>query len=188
MTMDMNWHNPPAQWSEENGITRIKTLGATDFWRHTHYGFVRDSGHFHYRDVSGDFSASVCVRGKYQTKYDQAGIMLRLDACRWIKAGIEVAEDRLNFCVVVTNEWSDWSLIPLSAITDDAEVSIHITRIGRTVTVRYCLNGGSARLARVAAFPYEETANIGIMCCSPEREGFEAEFREFDVGSPASPH
>lgn len=183
----MNWLNPPAVWSEASGITRIETLQGTDFWRHTHYGFVRESGHFRYREIRGDFSASVSVKAKYQVKYDQAGLMLRLNSSRWIKAGIEIANDQLNFCVVVTNDWSDWSLVPLTDATHDVDVAIHILRIARTVTVRYRLNGGDLRLARVAAFTCEEVTEVGIMCCSPERGGFQAEFRNFDVGAPIQP-
>ena len=62
----------------------------TDFWRETHYGFIRDDGHF--RDVAaeGDFTADVAFRGDYRELYDQAGLMLRLDERNWIKAGHRV--------------------------------------------------------------------------------------------------
>lgn len=184
--MNMKWHNPPAVWSEAGGITRVETLAGSDFWRHTHYGFVRDSGHFRYRDVEGDFSASVRVKGNYQAKYDQAGIMLRYDSSRWIKAGMEIANDQLNFCVVVTNDRSDWSLIPLPGAARHVELVIHVSRIGQTVTVRYGLDGGAMNLARVAAFPAEAVSQVGIMCCSPERAGFQAEFSEVDVERQAT--
>jgi len=179
--MNMRWFNPPSEWSEENGITRVKTLGGTDFWRHTYYGFVRDSGHFRYREVEGDFLACVRVTANYLVKYDQAGVMLRYDSSRWIKAGIEVANDQLNLCVVVTNDRSDWSLIPLPDVPRRAELVIHISRIGQTVTVRYGLNGSDMHLARVAAFTDEAVLQVGVMCCSPERAGFEAEFEELVV-------
>ena len=51
--------------------------GGTDFWRKTHYGFIRDNGHFGYVAVQGDFSAEVKVMGGYRDLYDQAGLMLR---------------------------------------------------------------------------------------------------------------
>jgi regulation of enolase protein 1 (concanavalin A-like superfamily) len=188
MTMEMQWHNPPDEWSEADGVTRITTNGATDFWRHTHYGFVRDTGHFRYREVRGDFSAEISVKGKYKTLYDQAGLMLRHDSGRWLKAGIEFTDDLMHFCVVVTNQWSDWSLIPLPDAPHDVDLGIHLLRIGQTISIRYRLNQGPSRVARIAAFPYEDTTQIGMMCCSPERGGFEAEFRSFQVGAAvASP-
>ena len=178
----MQWFNPPDAWSELDGVTRVTTNAATDFWRHTHYGFVRDTGHFRFAQANGDFSAEVQVRGAYTTLYDQAGLMLRNDARHWIKAGVEFADELMHFCVVVTNVRSDWSLIPLPDARQDLDLGIQLLRIGRTVSVRYRLNGGQAQLARIADFPYLETTRIGMMCCSPERAGFEAEFRGFRIG------
>jgi uncharacterized protein len=187
VTTDMFWFNPPDQWSEAEGITRVKTSAGTDYWRHTHYGFVRDSGHFRYREVLGDFSAEVRVRGGYTTLYDQAGLMLRHDSGRWIKAGLEFTDNLMHFCVVVTNQWSDWSLIPLPEMQHDAEIGIHLVRVGQTIAIRYRIGQGIWKVARVAAFPYEDKTAIGMMCCSPERAGFEAEFRDFVVGGPVAP-
>jgi regulation of enolase protein 1 (concanavalin A-like superfamily) len=183
----MLWHNPPEIWSETEDVTRITTNGSTDYWRHTHYGFVRDTGHFRYREVRGDFSAELEVRATYTTLYDQAGLMLRHDSDHWIKAGLEFTGKLLHFCVVVTNEWSDWSLIPLTDAPEDVDLYVCMVRIGRTISVQYRVNRGDTRLARVAAFPYVDTTQIGMMCCSPERAGFVAAFRSFKVGPPVAP-
>jgi regulation of enolase protein 1 (concanavalin A-like superfamily) len=123
------------------------------------------------------------VPGKYKTLYDQAGLMLRHDSGHWVKAGIEFTDDLMHFCVVVTNQWSDWSLIPLPDAPHDVDLGIHLLRIGQTISIRYRLNQGPSRVARIAAFPYEDITQIGMMCCSPERGGFEAEFRSFQVGA-----
>jgi regulation of enolase protein 1 (concanavalin A-like superfamily) len=56
-----------------------------------------------------------------------------------------------------------------------------------TISVRYRLNQDQSQVARVAAFPYEDITQIGMMCCSPERAGFEAEFRNFKVGAAVAP-
>ena len=160
MTIEMKWHNPPESWSEDNGLTRMTTQGATDFCKHTHYGFVR---------------------GQYNTLYDQAGLMLRHDSSRWIKAGVEFTDNLMHFCVVVTNQRSHGSLIPLPEAPPDLDLGIHILRIGQTINVRYRLNQGPMRLAPIAALPYEDTTQVGMMCCSPERA---AEFRNFKVGEP----
>jgi regulation of enolase protein 1 (concanavalin A-like superfamily) len=177
----MRWHNPPDVWSEHEGVTRVTTNAATDYWRHTHYGFVRDSGHFRYTEATGDFSAEVHVRGAYTTLYDQAGLMLRHDAEHWIKAGVEFTDNLMQFCVVVTNQRSDWSLIPLHDAPRDVDLGIQLQRIGQTIGIRYSLNRGRARLARLASFPCSHTTRIGMMCCSPERAGFEAEFHGFRI-------
>ena len=41
-----SWLNDPADWALEDGTLHVTTGEKSDFWRHTHYGFVRDNGHF----------------------------------------------------------------------------------------------------------------------------------------------
>ena len=88
MFEECNWLNEPGWWAPTAEGLSVITDNATDFWRETHYGFTRDSGHFFGRDISGGFTASLRVRARYETLYDQAGIMVRLNAATWIKAGV----------------------------------------------------------------------------------------------------
>jgi len=39
---------------------------------------------------------------------------------------------------------------------------------------------------RLAYFPISKTVDVGMMCCSPQREGFEVTFSGFSVGPPIS--
>ena len=58
----MKWLNAPPSWSEDGGgALRLRTASGTDFWCKTHYGFVRDNGHFRHERVSGDFVARVRI-------------------------------------------------------------------------------------------------------------------------------
>ena len=84
----MEWLNEPPAWREEADALPVTTGGRTDFWRRPHYGFVRDDGHARLARAEGDFAAEVTLRGAYSELYDQAGLMLRLDAETWSKAGI----------------------------------------------------------------------------------------------------
>ena len=54
----MQWHNPPAKWSADKNAITLDVMPKTDYWRTTHYGYNRDSGHFYYREMAGDFVAS----------------------------------------------------------------------------------------------------------------------------------
>ena len=47
----MEWLNEPPSWREEGGVLSISTGEKTDFWRTTHYGFIRDDGHLRFADV-----------------------------------------------------------------------------------------------------------------------------------------
>jgi len=169
----MQWLNPPPAWRTEGERLFVTTGDKTDFWRITHYGFIRDNGHFYHQPCPGDAAAEVTVRGDYRILYDQAGLMIRADAENWIKAGVEFTEGIAHLSVVVTRGHSDWSVVAMPEAT--AGVRVRLVRRGGTVEVSFAMPGREWQMARLAPFP-EGPASIGLMCCSPERAAFEAEF------------
>jgi len=177
------WLNPPASWRRSGGGLFVVTDDQTDFWRKTEYGFIRDNGHFAYCTLAGDFSVEVTFAAKYRALYDQAGLMMRLDAQRWVKTGIEYLHGLMNFSTVVTNDTSDWSLIPLSRIMDEEAVRARLVRKGSTVSTALWRPAGHWQTARVAGFPSDLSCQVGVMCCSPQRAGFEVQFSDFAVTS-----
>ncbi|AIE72963.1 hypothetical protein D082_04340 [Synechocystis sp. PCC 6714] len=88
----MQWLNVPSNWKQLGDRLIVKTAPKKDFWCITHYGFIRDNGHFYFDTVSTDFVVEVKIRGSYQDLYDQAGIMLRVDEKHWIKTGKDFHE------------------------------------------------------------------------------------------------
>ena len=179
----MLWLNEPPVWAERDGILSVSTGEKTDFWRETHYGFIRDSGHFRYQKVEGDFVAEVAFHGRYEHLYDQAGLMVRLDDRNWIKTGIEFVDGRQMLSVVVTRDFSDWSTMPLPL--DANWLRIKLLRQGSTVHVGWTTPDAPAKQdqLRLAYLPSRALAQVGPMCCSPERAGFEVEFRDFAVSA-----
>ncbi|RRI01138.1 DUF1349 domain-containing protein [Mesorhizobium tamadayense] len=181
----MTWLNPPPHHVFGDDMVHVRTGKETDFWRETFYGFRRDNGHFLCRPVAGDFSAEVTVKGEYKVLYDQAGLMLRLSETHWIKAGIEYTDGRAYFSVVVTNDTSDWSLVAIPA--DPNGVRIRLTRHTEAIRVQYLdATDGHWKPVRLAYFPISRSVDVGMMCCSPQREGFEVTFSNFVVGPPIS--
>ena len=182
---DYIWLNPPPEHSFDGEALHVVTGKETDFWRETFYDFWRDSGHFLHGTVTGDFSAEVTVDGQYEVLYDQAGLMIRLSEANWIKAGIEYTDGEMYFSVVVTNDTSDWSLIRVPV--GEGGIRIRITRHHEAIRVQYLdATDGHWKPARLAYFPPTEAVEVGIMCCSPQREGFHVTFRDFHVGPPIS--
>jgi regulation of enolase protein 1 (concanavalin A-like superfamily) len=182
----MLWLNEPPQWHDEGGVLSVVTGEETDFWRKTHYGFIRDDGHFRYEAVAGDFTAEVAFSGRYEELYDQAGLMLRLDEENWINAGIEFVEGRQMLSVVVTRDFSDWSTAPLPEQAD--WLRIRLSRHGSAVRVEWARDEVEPkfRMLRLACFPSDSPVLVGPMCCSPQRAGFEAKFRGFSLSETAS--
>lgn len=182
MTFDgFRWLNEPSSWSAREGSLTLRTDERTDFWQKTFYGFQRDSGHAYLRPVTGDFAATVRFRGRYETLYDQAGMMLRIGADGWVKTGIEYTDGLMHFSVVLTNPQSDWSVIPLPEATPDDTVGVSLSRHGEALHIRYAVGTAPWKLARLAPFSAAD-AQVGVTACSPERAGFEVTFSDLSIG------
>src|ERR1700748_1424259 len=109
MLEQCRWLNKPRSWQVNGGSLTMTTDKQTDFWGEPHYGCVRDSGHFFGCTVEGAFTAQLRVRADYSEQYDQAGLMVRLDEERWVKAGIELCDGRPCLGSVLALTRSDWA-------------------------------------------------------------------------------
>ena len=163
----MDWLNEPASWSGSLDALTVACEPGTDFWRTTHYGFVRDSGHFAYTELGSE--VALRFRGDFAAQYDQAGLMLRVDSENWIKAGIELADGRAWLSVVVTRGLSDWSQQP--APEPDADGWWTVRAVRDHDSVQLLCGDQPIRLAPLAG-----TILAGPMCAAPEGPGFTALF------------
>ncbi len=175
----MQWHNEPPNWRADGGTLTVTSGPKTDFWRKTHYGFIRDNGHFYGQGVTGDFIAEVKVSGQYTALYDQAGLMVRLDETTWLKCGVEYVEAVQQASVVVTRDYSDWSVVPLPQ--NPPAIWLRVQRKGDAVEVHYSLDGRQYAMLRLAHLTLAETVRVGPMCAAPEGEGFSVTFEGFRV-------
>lgn len=179
MQENMQWYNEPAAWEARGCCLDVTTLPKSDFWRRTHYGFIRDTGHFFYQEVHGDFEVSVRVNGKYEALYDQAGLMLRVDEENWIKTGIEFFEGYQHASAVVTREFSDWSVTRLEGSPES--FWLRVTRKAEAVEIFYSLDGQNFNLMRVCYLVPSAVTQVGFMCASPEGPGFQVGFEDYSV-------
>ena len=163
----MEWLNEPASWSGSLDALTVECEPGTDFWRTTHYGYVRDSGHFAFEPLDG--LVAVRFRGDFAAQYDQAGLMLRVDESNWIKAGIELADGRAWLSVVVTRGLSDWSQQPAPAPDGDGWWTVRAVRDHDSVQL--LCGDEPIRLAPLAG-----SVSAGPMCAAPEGPGFTALF------------
>ncbi|ANH04823.1 DUF1349 domain-containing protein [Shinella sp. HZN7] len=182
----LTWLNPPAESAIRDGRLHVRTGLESDFWQRTYYGFQPDSGHFLHRPWTGDFTLETAFSGRYETLYDQAGLMIRHDETTWMKCGIEFTDGAKHFSVVVTRGHSDWSAFRIDH--DFKAMSVRVTRNADALFIQYKTDAMTEwRMARLAYFPPElSDLSVGLMACSPQREGFEAEFTEFRLGPPLS--
>jgi regulation of enolase protein 1 (concanavalin A-like superfamily) len=175
----MRWSHEPKQWAAKNGVVTATVDPGTDFWRVTHYGFIRDNGPFYFEEREGDFEATVHVTGKYRELYHQAGLMVRADEKNWIKTGIEYVNGVQNVSAVVTREFSDWSVVPRT--DNPASVWLRLKREGNFVQVEYSFDGSKYEMLRLAYFPPGVRVQIGMVAAAPGKESFAVTFDHFSV-------
>ena len=173
----MTWFNEPRNWKQEDDKLTVFADAKTDFWRETHYGFVRDNGHFYYERISGDFKVETEFCGKYKTMYDQAGIMVRLNETTWVKAGVEFVNGVHHVSAVVTRDFSDWSVVPLDEYR--GFLRLRLKREAGTVILEYGVNENQWNMFRTAYLSTSSELDVGRMVAAPEGDGFEATFTGF---------
>lgn len=176
------WLNEPDRWTLVPDCLAVTTNQATDFWRKTQYGFTRDSGHFFGREVPGGFTASLRVKARYASLYDQAGIMVRLDAETWIKAGVELSDGETLLSSVLTLGHSDWATGAFHGNASDFH--IRVTVDCGVLRLQASTDGLRWPLMRLCPFPVAERYLVGPMCCTPERAGLDVVFSDFTVTPP----
>ncbi|MEU1619302.1 DUF1349 domain-containing protein [Streptomyces sp. NPDC005722] len=182
---EATWLNAPQHAEADGSGLLVTTRDRSDFWRTTGYGFVRDDGHALLAAFPADSSVEVTFRADFDTLYDQAGLMIRVDAETWIKAGIEMSDGVPHLGAVVTRGVSDWSLAPVPDWAGRS-VTVRASRSGDAVTIRARRDDGPWRLVRLAPLDPDAAAGAGPFCCSPERAGMRVAFTGFTRGAADS--
>jgi regulation of enolase protein 1 (concanavalin A-like superfamily) len=177
-----HWLNEPARWALGPQGLSVTTDHGGDFWRETHYGFTRDSGHVFGQRVAGGFTAQLRLRARYESLYDQAGLMVRIDATTWLKAGIELSDGEALLGSVLTLGRSDWATGPLRG--DPADQWLRVTVDRGVLRLQASADGLRWPLVRLCPFPEAAEYTVGPMCCTPERAGLEVLFSDFSVTAP----
>ncbi len=175
----MQWFNEPEQWEVKGSSLTMCVTPRTDYWRISHYGFTVDDAPFLYTMRGGEFEVKVKISGDYKKRFDQAGLMLRIDKENYIKAGIEYADGRHNLSAVVTHHTSDWSIIPLERPV--ASVWIKAVRRLDAVEVFYSFDDDVYTMMRNAWLQDNTPVMVGMMGACPDGDGFNVTFDGFSV-------
>jgi regulation of enolase protein 1 (concanavalin A-like superfamily) len=190
---EATWLNQPPHARLEGDRLVVTTGERSDFWRTTSYGFVRDSGHALLHDFPPGGATQGTFLADFDALYDQAGLMIRVDAENWIKANVEMTDGLPHLGAVVTRGVFDWSLAPVPD-WHRRPVTVRAGRRGDAVTLRARCADGPWRMLRPAPLPADAPATAGPFCCSPQRAGLRVRFTRFtqgpaDVGlHDAGPH
>lgn len=183
---DAAWHNEPAQWewdTKEGRLTAV-SLPQTDFWRKTRSGFIAENGHFYGVPVHGDFIAQVKVAGQFNADYDQAGLMLWLDATTWLKAGLEFVEGACYVSTVLTRDFSDWAI---GRQIEASELWLRVERDREAIIVSASSEGQAYFPVRECTLTNTPMLEVGPYLASPTGDGFQACFEGLGIYQPRRP-
>ena len=175
----LQWFNEPTKWEIKNNSLTMNVTPQSDYWRISHYGFTVDDAPFLYTMRGGEFEVKVKVTGDYTARFDQAGLMLRIDHENYIKAGIEFVDGKYNLSTVVTHHTSDWSIIAL----DRPVPFVWIKAVRRldAIEVFYSFDDVTYTLMRNAWMPDNHPIMVGVMAACPDGNGFKARFDNFSI-------
>ena len=179
-TLDrMQWFNEPESWEIKDNVLTMDVTPQSDYWRISHYGFTVDDAPFLYTTRGGEFEVKVKISGEYKVRFDQAGLMLRIDKENYIKTGIEYVDGKYNLSAVVTHHKSDWSVITL----DKAVPYIWIKAVRRldAVEVFYSFDDKEYVMMRNAPLEDNSPVMVGLMAACPDGQGFKAKFENFTI-------
>ncbi|MFF7154827.1 DUF1349 domain-containing protein [Streptomyces sp. NPDC008139] len=178
---DATWLNPPAEAVADSTGLHVTAHEGSDFWRTTSYGFVRDDGHALLTPFPSGTAIEVTFVADFTELYDQAGVLVRVDAESWIKAGVEISDGSPQVGAVVTHGTSDWSLAPVPDWAGH-EVTVRVSRSGDAVTVRARRADDPWRTIRLAWLDPAADARAGLFCCAPQRPGLRVHFTRLSSG------
>jgi regulation of enolase protein 1 (concanavalin A-like superfamily) len=177
----MKWLNEPGSMTVSGDRLVVRARRKTDFWRKTFYGYITDNGHFFHLPVSGDFEFEARVDGQYAALYDQAGLMVRIDAQNWVKCGTEFFDNARHASVVFTREFSDWST--MNDLATSGPVWWRVVRKPDSLETLCSTDGKNFTSVRMGYLVPSATAEVGIMCAAPEGEGFQSTFDNLKLTS-----
>lgn len=170
------WTHPPiAAQQGADGSLLVTAEEGSDAWRHTSYGFVRDSEHALVAPLAPGSAMEVDFFGDFTAQFDQAGIFVRAAEDRWIKAGIEFADGSPLIGAVVTNGNSDWSAAPVPGWRG-RRVTVRVSWDNDALTIRARCAEGAWQLVRLLPFPADEGVVAGPYLCAPSRDALRVHF------------
>jgi uncharacterized protein len=175
------WTTPPVSAEIDGDDFVVTAAEGSDAWRKTSYDFVHDTEHALIVPFVEGSAFEVSFTPSFTEAFDQAGIFIRRDDERWIKAGVEYSDGVLQLGAVVTDRYSDWSAAPVPH-WNERMVTVRASWAGDAVTIRARVDDEPFQFVRLAHWEPLATVDGGPMICAPTRAGLSVRFHSWQTG------
>ena len=175
---DFNWMNESELNIEGNNFF-IKATPHSDFFRNPIDGTVTATAPFLYKELTGDFLISVCVRPTFTSTYDACSIFIYSDEKRWLKVAFEYTDlDTHSIVTVATNTYSDDAN---GVDINEDWVYLQVIRKGDVFACHYSKDGIDYKMTRLLHLATSPKVKVGISAQSPIGEGQFMEFKDLKI-------
>lgn len=162
-----------------------------DFWSKTFYTplLVKADASAYVQSITSDVEMSMSVDMAYTPclQFDQAGLMIYIDANHWMKCGIEYCDGSARLSVVVTNHgFSDWSTQPWPSYA--VRLKVHKIQQSSSIVIEAAAKDSSEyQFIRIAHLQCSESPSkdwlVGpFYACPTKQRGCVATFEQWRLG------
>ena len=162
----MVWMHEPEEYRFANNGLEIMAVEGTDFFNDPVSAKATATAPFLYREIEGDFVATVLVEPDFSSLWNAVCLMVHLDSTNWIKFAFENSDATGNSIVTVVTR----------GVSDDAngvimeEVNqawLRLIRKENNYAMHWSRDGKNYKMARLAALPPASVVKIGIEAQCP---------------------
>ncbi|KAM3074381.1 hypothetical protein ACMFMG_002813 [Clarireedia jacksonii] len=156
----------------------IEAQPGTDIWRKppTTNDFNAPNKDYKTIPLSQFQSARVTFSGSWVNQFDQGGLLLKLpsagnETARWLKTGVEFYNGSPYISTVACDNYSDWSIWPLTKEEAAGEITIEARKEEMGLWV-YWVKGGEKQPLREVAWWFAEEGDVvvGAYAARPGKE------------------
>ncbi len=180
--LDFEWYNEPANVIFATHEMKIVAKSGTDFWCAVHHKVKKDNAHFFYKKFEKDFKLTIKWRFEKAEKFNQCGLMVRIDERNWFKTALmskDATSPEIGTCLTVEGH-SDWAGTVISQMP--TEIFYKIERRGDDFVASYSLDGHKfVRLRQFYLKGIEPQIKAGAYIAAPQNQTFEAILDEVTV-------
>ncbi len=167
--------NTPASYQLKDGTLRVKATEGTDFFNNPEDSSITASAPFLYREIQGDFSATLRIKPDFSDVWNAGALMMYADSAHWIKFAFENSDATGPSIVsVVTRGLSDDANGVV--LNEERSVWLKLIRKGDLYALHWSRDGERYFMARLSRMPPFEWVKVGLEAQCPVAEAAIHEF------------